>query len=318
MPLLSIIIVNWNSTGYLRRCLASVYGHTRHLDFEVVVVDNASPVQDVDVIRDEFPSVVLIKSAENLGFAGANNLGARRSHGELLLFLNPDTELEEDAIGALVAQLQQMPTAGILGGRLLNADRSVQTTSIRRFPGILRDLLEVDALRNRWPRSSLFGIAPLFADPGEAVAVDAISGACMLLRRAVFEEVGGFTEDYFMYSEDVDLCLKVHRAGYPNYYLGSASIVHFGGGSSTPSRAVVMQWRARLLFYRRFHGGAYLVAYRAVAALNAMLRLAMIGAASLINPRLRRQPGQDFSVADKWRAILRVLLTEPARPQRQC
>jgi GT2 family glycosyltransferase len=313
---LSIIIVNWNSTDYLRRCLASIYKHTRAIAFEVIVVDNASPAQDVDVIRDEFPAVVLVKSRDNLGFAGANNLGVRHSSGDLLLFLNPDTELEEAAIEKLVAQLLQIPKAGILGCRLLNRDHTVQTSSIRRFPTIWLDLLAVDALRNRWPQSPLFGIAPLFRNCGEAVAVDAISGACMLVRRSVFESVGGFAEDYFMYAEDIDLCLKVYRAGHQNYYLGCASIVHFGGGSSSAGSATVMQWRAHLLFYRRNHGRMYLLAYRIVAGVNAILRLVLIATASLVTPRFRRQQRQDFSTTDKWRTILKVMLTEPARPQR--
>jgi GT2 family glycosyltransferase len=315
---LSIIIATWNSTDYLRRCLVSVYRYTQTIAFEVIVVDNASPAQDVDVIRDEFPAVVLIKSRDNLGFAGANNLGVRHSSGGLLLFLNPDTELEEAAIDELVAQLQQMPAAGILGCRLLNGDHTVQTSSIRRFPGIWRDLLESDALRNRWPESPLFGIAPLFRSSCEVVPVDAISGACMLVRRSVFEAVGGFTEDYFMYAEDVDLCVKVYRAGHQNYYLGRASIVHFGGGSSVASSATVMQWRARLLFYRRYHGRMYLLAYRIVAGANAILHLVLIATASLVTPRFRRQLRQDFSTADKWRTILKIMLTEPARPQRGC
>jgi GT2 family glycosyltransferase len=315
---LSIIIVNWNSTDFLRRCLASVYRYTQAVAFEVIVVDNASPARDVDVIRDEFHSVVLIKSRDNLGFAGANNLGVRYSSGDVLLFLNPDTELEETAIDEIVLQLEQMPAAGILGCRLLNGDHTVQTSSIRRFPGIWRDLLDSDALRNRWPESPLFGIAPLFQSSREIVPVEAISGACMLVRRPVFEAVGGFTEDYFMYAEDVDLCVKVFRAGHQNYYLGRASIVHFGGGSSVARSATVMQWRARLLFYRRYHGQLYLLAYRIVAAANAMLRLVLISIASLVVPRFRRQQKRDFSTADKWRTILKIMLTEPARPQRRC
>ena len=124
---LSIIIVNWNSTDYLRECIASIYEWTRGVTFEIIVVDNASPDEDVDVLKIQFPDIRLLKSATNLGFAGANNYGFRCSSGEVVLFLNPDTKLISPAIDVLLKHKNDLPKAGIVGCKLLNSDLSVQT-----------------------------------------------------------------------------------------------------------------------------------------------------------------------------------------------
>ena len=116
---LSIIFVNWNSTDYLRDCIASIFEYTRGISFEIVVVDNASPSGDADMLAEQFPEITLIKSSQNLGFAGANNLGYRRSSGECLLFLNPDTKLMSAALPVMLRRLQSLPDAGIVGCQVL-------------------------------------------------------------------------------------------------------------------------------------------------------------------------------------------------------
>src|SRR5262249_30146366 len=145
------IIVNWNSTAYTRQCIRSIYNYTHNIGFEVIVVDNASSSNNVDGLADDFPNIVLIKSSENLGFARANNLGARNANGDFILFLNPDTELIEPALELLVEQIKSCPIAGALGCRLLNADRTVQTSCVQAFPTILNQMLDADALRSCCP-----------------------------------------------------------------------------------------------------------------------------------------------------------------------
>ncbi len=154
---LSIIYVNWNSTGYLADSIASVYATTGGFPVEIVVVDNASPLDDVDTVRQRFPDVKVIKSLNNLGFAGANNLAFAYSSGENLLFLNPDTRVIGSAIGTMLEHLKSLPKAGVIGCRLLNADLSVQTSCIQTFPTILNQVLDADFLRNRWPECPLWG-----------------------------------------------------------------------------------------------------------------------------------------------------------------
>ena len=310
---ISIIIVNWNSTDYVRGCVASIYEHTRDVAFEIIVVDNASPAGDAALLEQEFPHITLIKSNENLGFAGANNLGFRYSSGKYVLFLNPDTKLGSPAISLMVQELQAHPEGGILGCKLLNEDLSIQTSCIQTFPTILNQLLDSDWLRLRWPNSRLWGTGPLFSNDGKPAKVEVVSGACMLVRQDVFEQVGLFTEDYFMYAEDLDLCYKVERAGYSNYYLGTAAVIHYGGKSSNPESATQMKWRSIAHFCEKHHGTFYALIFRIVMASAALGRLgAIAGMGSFGNTFGNEQSRRSASA--KWRLVLRAVLNPSSRP----
>src|ERR1700733_13230616 len=138
---LSIICVNWNSVDYLRDCIASIYENTHGISFEIIVVDNASPQGDVDSLKIDFPEVKIIKSRVNVGFAGANNIGFRKSIGEFVLFLNPDTKLVGPTIEILLNHARALPQSGIVGCKMLNTDLSVQITSIQKFPTILNQIV---------------------------------------------------------------------------------------------------------------------------------------------------------------------------------
>jgi N-acetylglucosaminyl-diphospho-decaprenol L-rhamnosyltransferase len=153
---LSIIIVNWNSLGYLRKCLTSVYEHVRDLSCEIIVVDNASPEPGIEALNADFPHVLVIKSDVNLGFAGANNLGFSRSSGEYVLFLNPDTEIIDNAFKIMLDESFSLPDSGVIGCKLLNTDLSVQTSCIQTFPTIPNQLLDYEYLRLRWPSCSFW------------------------------------------------------------------------------------------------------------------------------------------------------------------
>jgi GT2 family glycosyltransferase len=304
---LSIISVNWNSLDYLRECITSIYQWVGEISYEVIVVDNASPADDVDCLKQQFPALKVIKSKENLGFAGANNLGFRHSLGRCVLFLNPDTKLVSPAINVMLRAFYSLPQPGAVGCKLLNADLSVQTSSIMKFPRILNTILQVEYLRLRWPR--LWGIAPLFSTSHQPVEVEAISGACMLIRRDTFEKVGMFSEDYFMYSEDLDLCYRMTRAGFKNYYVGQGAIVHYGGRSSTPKWQTVMKTRAELRFCDKSYGRLYGLLFRIALALNAIARLLVVDLLRVL--RSGRDENEKLnSAAARWRAILAALLTE--------
>src|SRR5450631_882710 len=134
---LSIIIVNWNSADFLLDCVTSIRKHTQNITYETIVVDNASAKEDVDKLSQYLPDIHLIASPENLGFAGANNLGFKHATGEYVVFLNPDTKLVGPAINTMVERMKSLPDAGIVGCKLLNTDLSVQLSSIQKFPTIL-------------------------------------------------------------------------------------------------------------------------------------------------------------------------------------
>jgi GT2 family glycosyltransferase len=308
---LSFIIVNWNSLVYLRRCIDSIYAQTR-CSLEIVVVDNASPDGDASFIAREFPHITLIRCRENIGFGAANNLGFRRSTGGNVLFLNPDTELLDSAADIMMQTLSSDRDAGIVGCTLLNEDRSIQTSCIQTFPTILNQLLDSDWLRVRWPNSYLWGTAPIWSKRDGAEEVEVISGACMLMRREVFEEVGGFTEAYFMYAEDLDLCYKVQKAGYSNYYLRSPTVLHYGGKSSNPERATPMKWRSIIMFCERHHGHTYAVAFRFAIACAALARLIMLTGVRALRGILRSRPPSSAALT-KWKLILHTMLVPSAR-----
>jgi N-acetylglucosaminyl-diphospho-decaprenol L-rhamnosyltransferase len=298
----SIICVNWNSVDWLTDCIPSIYEWTRGIAFEIIIVDNASPKSGVERLAERFPEVVIIKSPVNLGFAGANNLGARHSTGRCILFLNPDTLLIGPALTTMLQHLATLPSAGVMGCRLLNTDRSVQTSSILKFPTVVNAMLRVESLRLRWPR--LCGIAALWSQEGGPIEVEAVSGACMLIRREVFELVAGFSTEYFMYSEDVDLCYKVARAGFRNYYVGDATLVHHGGGSGLAERQAAMKAEAELQFCEIHYGRLYTLMFRFTVAANAAARLAMIAAARSLVPGGRRME----AAWARWKATLLAIL----------
>jgi GT2 family glycosyltransferase len=305
----SIIYVNWNSVDYIRESIESVYEHTNGLQFEIIVVDNASPTGNADILKELFPQITLIKSNTNLGFAGANNLGFKSSCGEIILFLNPDTKLTNPAIDVMARHVRALPNAGVVGCKLLNSDLSLQTSCIQTFPTILNQVLDINHLRDRWPNSPLWGIGPLYSDSTEPVKVEVISGACLMIKRAAFEKVSMFSEDYFMYAEDLDLCYRVVRAGLTNYYVGAGTVIHYGGKSSEPESATRMKWRAIPLFCDKNRGHLYGTAFRVVLALAAILRLAAIRTACAFGDKFGRQV-ELRSALTKWRTILNVLVAQ--------
>jgi len=302
----SIVIVNWNSEDFLRECLRSIRAQARKLAIEIIVVDNASPAAGIDEVKLQFPELVAVKSETNLGFSRANNLGFRHASGKYLLFLNPDTSLVNPAIDILFEQAETLPDAGILGGKLLNTDLSVQTSCIQAFPTILNQILDVEFLRLRWPGSRLWKIGPLFSETKSPARVDMISGAALMIRRDVFEQVGLFSEDYFMYAEDLDLCYKVDRAGFHNYYVGEAVIVHHGGTSS--GKRVINHWatitkfRSLSQFWTKTKGTFYGGVYRMVIGIVALVRMMILGVVFPFGSLFRKNPGGSFS---KWLAVFR-------------
>lgn len=279
---LSVIIVNWNSAAFTTQCISSIFSQTHGLGFEVLVVDNASTDDSCGVIRDRCPSAKLIRSSQNLGFARANNLGFQNSTGRILLFLNPDTELCGAAINLMYNCLDSSADIGVLGCRLLNSDLSVQGSSIQPFPTILNQIADAEQLRRLTPRLKLWGMQPLFeSDHGRPVEVEAVSGACLMIKREVFKQVGLFSTDYFMYSEDLDLCYQVKKVGQKVCYLGSATIVHHGGKSSKKrgGEAFVGPLMKETLrsFLEKTRGPFYAALYRLAIFLVAVLRLAVLG-----------------------------------------
>jgi len=301
-PDLSILIVNWNSREFLRKCLVSIFAETRDLAFEVVVVDNASFDGAGEMIAAEFPSVRFIQSDTNLGFARANNFAFEHSTGNVVLLLNPDTEIFENAIGKMYFALRGLPDAGIVSCKLLNTDLSIQTPCIKRFPSILGEILSIEWLRRTWPRCSLWSIDPLFSESPDPVRVDAVCGACQMIPRGVYQAVGGLSAKYFMYAEDIEISSAALARDKKTYYVGTAKIIHHGGQSSSGkdrgNRWVsIMQKEAMWQFFRESRGKPYAAMYRAAIALVSSL---WILALVLLSPLLFLMRGSS-GISRIWR-----------------
>ncbi|MBI1178616.1 glycosyltransferase [bacterium] len=302
---LSILIVNWKSKDFLRQCLLSIQTACPDLDPELVVVDGGSFDGCDELLAREFPAVKFVQSPANIGFGRSNNLGFQQVTSEALLLLNPDTELRPGAVQRLLAELAARPDAGIIGPRLLNTDGSLQTSCVRALPTPLNRALDSELFRRLLPESRLWGVARAFraSDP---VPVEAVSGACMLLRTETFRRVGGFSPEFFMYGEDMDLCAKVRRLGLTNVYVPDAVVVHHGSGSSNTQVsqfATVMMRVAGDTYMRLNHGPATALLYRLLQAVSALVRLCLLLPASLLLAGERRVAAR--VAVQKWWYVLR-------------
>lgn len=305
---LSIVIVNWNSKEYLRKCLGSIVAETHGLEYEIIVIDSASFDGCGEMLRAHFPEVRFVQSEVNLGFAKANNMAAENATGDVLLFLNPDTELCGPAIAAMHRALSSLPDAGAVGAKLLNTDGTIQNSCVRAFPTIWNQVLDMETLRNRFPRWPIWGADPLYGESQEPQAVEAVSGACLMVERQVFEDAGRFSEEYFMYSEDVDLCFKLRQLNRRNYYVASAVVVHHGGGSSqrceVSAFSSVMMVESRWRFFIKTRSRVYCWLYRAAIFLLSVLRILAAAIAAMTGHLSEKRTRWD-GVIQKWGARLR-------------
>lgn len=310
---ISIVIVNWNSKAYVRGCLQSLARHAPSIALEVIVVDGGSFDGCDQMLAGEFPSVIFVQSPDNIGFARCNNLGARHAKGHYLLLLNPDTELIDDSLETLWREAAALPDAGAIGCRLLNRDHSLQTSCVQCFPTAINQALDSEFLHKRFPRSSLWGMAPLYTEGHAPVPAEAISGACILVKRAYYEAVGGFTESYFMYGEDLDLCYKLTQAGHRSYYVPNARVVHFGGGSTgqaSSNFSTVMMRTSVHHFIGKHRGTLSALAYRLSILVSALARLVLIFPMLIFGHRVVRHGSGSLR---KWSAIFRWSIGLPPR-----
>lgn len=259
---LSVIVVSWNVRDLLRRCLqsilAAVDGSAPPRTLEILVVDNASADGSAAMVQAEFPTVRLIANDRNRGFTAANNQGLAASQGRYLLLLNPDAELLDGALAAMVGCMEAHPEAGVLGPQLLYPDGSVQS-SRRRFPTVATALVESTVIQEWWRDNRVlrrYYMLDTPPPPGEPQPVDWLVGACLLVRRAAYEQVGGLDEGFFMYSEELDWCRRIKGAGWQVLYLPTARVIHHEGKSSeqvVPARHIHFQ-SSKVRYFRKHHG----------------------------------------------------------------
>jgi GT2 family glycosyltransferase len=284
-PDLSVVILNYNAAEHVRRCLASLPAGCAGLTYETIVVDNASPRPGIEAAVAAFPGVRLIKRSRNGGFSAGINTGLRAASAAAFLILNPDAILASGAAAAMVGHLHGYPEIGVLGPRILNEDGTLQL-SCRRFPTFSAALFNRNSLLTRLLPRNRYSTSYLMSDWRHDVVsdVDWLSGAAMLLSRAALERVGLFDERYFFEIEDVDLCRRMHEAGYRVVYFPHAEVRHrIGASSSTvPNRVILARHRGMWLYYRSYmRGGPVLDAITGAA-------IAMRCAAFLARANARR------------------------------
>lgn len=301
MTQISAVIVNWNTRDYLARCLEALYAGAQGLSLETWVVDNASSDGSQEMVLQRFPQVRLLENAGNVGFGRANNQALQQAQGETLLLLNSDAFLLPGALPLLYQRLSQHPEAGLTAPQLLYEDGSLQR-SCYAFPTLTTELWQTLYLDRVFARSRVFGrYLMTYWDMQDAREVDVVMGACLLLRREALQQVGFFDEQFFMYSEEVDLCYRLHRAGWKARYEPEAQAVHVWGGSSrrVKTETLLRLYRSRVQFFRKHYGGLTAGLYKGVLALNGLTR----GLGGLPVGALRRDP----DLLEKSRGYLRLV-----------
>lgn len=267
----STIIVSYNTFDFTRDAIISAQQSSPEIEHEIIIVDNNSPDDSGARLRDHFgpaqnDALRIVEMETNSGFAAANNVGAAMASGEILFFLNPDTLVKPGALAEIYSFIIDRDSVGAVGPHVLNTDGSDQES--------ISSLITVRGLFNHYfPIGALFrtDVSRQVATPKQTTRVDIVKGCAIALRREVFQQVGGWDESYFLYSEEQELCHTLIHSGYQNYFLRPAQIVHFGGASTSQENYAsqqIVQHRSALQFLQRHHGGSVVILNRVLGILG--------------------------------------------------
>lgn len=249
---ISIVYVNYKTARLILDSIKSVKEKTEDVDYEIIVVDNASGDGSLELIQKQYPEVICVQADENMGFGRANNLGMTYASGDCILFLNPDTILRNDAIDKLYAYLIEHPDVGACGGNLYD-ERGLPTTSFSRsFPSFIWEFLSIlyiSPICLSFPRSVYFN------KEGKPIPVVSIIGADLMVRKSVLLKVGGFSPEFFMNYEETELCNRITRAGFSIYSVPSAQITHLEGRASYIKQSrLYFLYEGQYIYFRKVYG----------------------------------------------------------------
>lgn len=280
---LSIIIVSYNTKKLLLECIDSIKKHTKSIDFEIIVVDNASSDGSPEAVG-KIKGVTLYKNSKNLGFAKANNQGIKKAQGKYVLLLNSDTLLSDNSLKEIVLFLEDNRKAGIATCALKNKDGSLQGTG-GYFPTLLgvfswmtiQDIPGVDNFIKPFHpmRAKSFAKGASFYQ--KVRQLDWVTGAFFLVRKEVFDQVGLFDENYFMYVEEVDFCFRAKAKGWQVWYLPRCNILHYGGASGTQELSVIAEYEGIKRFYKKFYPSWQYPVLRFLLKIGALGRIVLFG-----------------------------------------
>jgi len=250
----SIIIVNYNTKRLLRSCLESVHTGANGTPFDIRVADNNSHDVSVAMLRAEFPQVSIVENRSNLGFSKANNRLTTETDTDYVLLLNPDTLVIGDAIERVLRYMEEHREVGICGCRVLNADGTLQLACRRSIPTPKVAFYRLSGLSRLFPGNRTLAQYNLtYEDPEKTHEVDAVSGAFLMIRRQTIQDIGLLDEQFFMYGEELDWCLRAKQAGWSVVYYPEAEIIHYKGESAKYNcrKAAFEFYRAMYLFHRK-------------------------------------------------------------------
>ncbi|OYQ43402.1 glycosyl transferase family 2 [Flavobacterium cyanobacteriorum] len=251
---LSVIILNYNVRWFLQQCLLSVQKALSAVEGEIIVVDNNSDDDSCAMVKQYFPEATLIENKENAGFPKGNNIGVAAAKGKYICILNPDTVVAEDTFTKLLAFAETEPHIGITGVKMIDGTGHFLPESKRGVPSPWVAVTKIAGLYKLFPAVSLFNkYYAQHLPENQTGRADILSGACMLMRRELYLSVGGFDEDCFMYSDDIDLSYTVLKKGWHNYYFSGTSIIHYKGESTVKDGTYMMRFREAMQFFYKKH-----------------------------------------------------------------
>jgi GT2 family glycosyltransferase len=251
---LSIIILNYNVRYFLEQCVLSVENAIKNTDAEIIVIDNNSSDDSCAMMKLRFPNVKLIENKENLGFPKGNNIGVVQAKGEYLCILNPDTVVAEDTFTKVLAFAKKQSDLGIVGVKLIDGTGDFLPESKRGIPTPWVAFTKITGLYKIFPKSRIFGkYYAQHLSENETGKVDILVGAFMVMKRNLYNEIGGFDENCFMYSDDIDLSYRVLKTGKSNYYFHEASVIHYKGESTVKDGTYMKRFQEAMNFFYKKH-----------------------------------------------------------------
>jgi GT2 family glycosyltransferase len=288
---ISVVVVGWNASHYLELCLDSLAKAPPRRCMEVLVVDNASSDDSVEMVETKFPWVKLIKSQENLGFSKGNNVAIRQARGRYIALVNPDVIVFPGCLDALADFLDQNPKVGNVGPRVFNPDMSMQSTC-RRFPTLWNNFCSSSGLSSKFKNSRFFAGEHMFYFPHDrTLAVDVIVGCFSFIRREAFDQVGLLDEDLFMYGDDVDWCRRARNAGWQVVFYPGGQAIHDRGKITAPYpvRFAVAQQRSVLYYWKKHHSIFGVLGIRSIMFFHHVLRYAFAAVLGLAHSKENTQ-----------------------------
>ena len=277
---LSVIIPSYNTKSVILDCLNSIIEYTKGITYEVIVIDNGSKdgsVEELEKYAEKHKQIVFINAKENLGFGKANNLGVKKSKGEYLLFLNSDTLLTDNALERSVEAMRKDKNLGIFSCRLLNSDRSIQPSG-GHFPTLF-NLIAWQLFIDDLP--IVGSLIPSFHPKQSAYdkdqKIDWITGAFMMIPKKIFDQAGGFDENIFMYTEEMELAFRIHRLGFDTYYAKQPSIIHLGGASGGSYLALTSEIKNMIYFWQKHMPAWQLPIVKGAFFVGSLLRWLLFG-----------------------------------------